>query len=230
MKQQISPLVVIPAFNESPHVGTIVREIIEIAQLPVLVIDDASTDDTGAISESAGATVLSLSSQLGAWGATQTGIRYAQKIGYPKVITFDADGQHKTHEIKALLEALDSSDADVVIGSYTQRGSNGRKTAWTWLRMLSGLTINDLTSGFRAYSKDVIELLARPEGTILDYQDIGVLCLLSHAGFKIKEIQTSMQPRKDGKSRIFNSWFAVGKYIIYSSLLAISHSKYIIKR
>lgn len=95
---------------------------------------------------------------------------------------------------------------------------------------LSGLTIEDLTSGFRLYSREAIKLLARAEAAGLDYHAVGILCLLRHAGLKIVEEHACMHPRNDGKSRIFNSWLAVGRYMIYSALLALSHAKYIGKQ
>lgn len=226
MRQKPRTLIVIPAFNESPHVLDIVHEIINKTRLPVLVVDDASTDDTVALAEKAGATVLSLACQLGAWGATQAGIRYAYTNGYQRVVTFDADGQHDVNMIVPLLEYQTDKKADVVIGACTERGSASRKTAWLWLRLLSGLTVEDLTSGFRVYTRPALQLLSKWQATNVDYQDIGILCLLRHAGLRICEFQVCMYARKDGKSRIFNSWLAVSKYMLYSSLLALSHTRY----
>ena len=88
-------LVIMPAHNESAIIGDTIRAIIAGTGLPIVVIDDASTDETTAAARREnGAQVLTLVSQLGAWGATQTGMRYALKHGYESVITIDADGQH----------------------------------------------------------------------------------------------------------------------------------------
>lgn len=219
-------LVVVPAHNEALLVGDTVNDIIGTTNLPVLVVDDASTDETAMLAKQSGAQVMRLASQLGAWGATQAGLRYALKNKYDKVITIDADGQHDTQGIASILYCLEEQKADIAIGACTQRGSNARKTAWSLLRVLSGLTIKDLTSGFRAYSKSGLEVLSKRNATSLDYQDIGELCLLRQAGLKIVEVNVCMYPRKDGKSRIFNTWLSVMKYMIYSAVLAISHYKY----
>ena len=219
-------IVVIPARNEAVLVADTVEGIIKTTKLPVLVVDDASMDETAAKARQSGAQVMTLASQLGAWGATQAGLRYALKHHYGIAITFDADGQHDANEIASLLTCLEEHDADVAIGACPQRGSLARKIAWHLFRTLSGLTISHLTSGFRAYSKPSIQLLSNRNATSLDYQDIGVLCMLRQAGMKIDEVDVCMYPRINGKSRIFDSWFAVAKYMFYSSILALCHSKF----
>src|SRR4030042_2259155 len=117
----------------------------------VIVINDASTDQTADRAAAAGARVLNLLVNLGAWGATQTGIRFALKKGYRQVITMDADGQHLSSAIPHLLAPIDAGNADVVIGSCTERGSHARKIAWRFFRGLTGVEIEDLKMGLRAY-------------------------------------------------------------------------------
>jgi len=70
------PIALIPAHNEAATVGKIVAQIRELWNCPVVVIDDCSTDATPHMARSAGATVLPLTIQLGAWGAMQTGLSY----------------------------------------------------------------------------------------------------------------------------------------------------------
>lgn len=223
-------LVVVPAHNEALLVGDTVGEIIQTTNLPILVVDDASTDETALKAKQNGAQVMTLAAQLGAWGATQAGLRYALSQHYDTAITIDADGQHDVQGIETLLHCLERQKADIVIGTCTRRGSAARKIAWVIFRILSGLTIGDLTSGFRAYSKKSLQILSKPDATSLDYQDIGVLCLLRQAGLKFSEVNVCMYPRKDGKSRIFNSWLAVSKYMFYSTILSICHFKFTSKK
>ena len=83
-------------------------------------------------------------------------------------------------------------------------------------------TLDDLTSGFRYYNARACRLLATEEATLLDYQDIGVLLLLRHANLKIAEIPVAMNPRKNGASRVFSSWWAVGRYMAETSLLCLA--------
>ena len=218
-------LVVVPAFNEASHVGPTVRSIIEATRLAVLVVNDSSQDDTAAEATKSGARVISLATRLGAWGATQTGLRYALRQGYKTVVTVDADGQHDPKEIQSLIKALSRLDVHMVIGACPSRGSAARKSAWSLFRVLSGLDIRDLTSGFRAYSAASLELLTQKCATGLDYQDVGILCLLRQAGLKVAEVTVNMYPRKGGKSKIFNSWFSISQYMLYSVILALGHAK-----
>ena len=215
--------VLIPAWNEDATVGDVVRRIREFGSFDVIVIDDASTDQTAACSIASGATVLSLAVNLGAWGATQTGIRFALEKGYNRVITMDADGQHPPSAIPELLEPLGDGYADMVIGSCPGRGSQARKMAWRFFQGMTGLDIEDLTSGFRAYSLPAMELLASRKATLLEYQDIGVLLLLIHSGLRIKEVQVPMHPRQSGSSKVFGSWLKVAEYLVLNLILCISH-------
>ena len=88
------------------------------------MVDDGSQDDTAAKAQSAGATVLRLPEQLGAWGATQTGMRYAVRKGFDIAVTMDADGQHDSDDIPKLIAPLLTGEANVVIGACPQRGSH----------------------------------------------------------------------------------------------------------
>lgn len=213
-------LVVIPARDEVTTIGVIVRELHDAGWRHVLVVDDHSEDGTGDAARAAGANVVRGVLPMGAWGALQTGFRYAAAHGFHAVITMDADGQHETQEIPALLAA--SSSCDVVIGAFPERASQLRQLAWKWFRQLAGFDLRDLTSGFRFYSGKAIDILASEEATLLDYQDIGILLLLRRAGLTIQEVPVTMAERTSGKSRIFSSWFRVGRYMALTTLLCLA--------
>jgi glycosyltransferase involved in cell wall biosynthesis len=217
-----SIVILIPAHNESRSIGTVVTETRRLRPEPILVIDDDSTDDTAAIAEAAGATVLRLPFQLGAWGATQTGLRYAYAQGWERVVTLDADGQHEPHAISSVIAPLLSGEADVCIGACPERVSQARRVAWSYFRRLSGLAHEDITSGFRAYNRAAIELLVGPAATLLDYQDVGVLLILRRHGLRVLEAPVSMQARANGKSHVFASWWKVAQYMVVTSLLSLA--------
>jgi len=109
-----------------------------------------------------------------------------------------------------------------VIGACPERGSRARHIAWAYFRLLTGFGIEDLTSGFRYYSRDACRVLASEEATLLDYQDVGVLLLLRRAGFGIAEVSVTMLPRQNGISRIFFSWGAVVRYMAETTLLCLA--------
>ncbi len=222
MTQRSSPVVLIPAKNEEATVGEVVRMVLSELHCEVVVIDDVSTDGTIKAARSAGATVLPLAVHLGAWGAIQTGMRYALKSEYRIAVTMDADGQHQPSSVRGLIEPIESGQADVVIGACVKRGSMARHLAWMIFRRLSGIGLEDLTSGFRAYNQKSMALLASRKATLLDYQDLGVLILLRRVGLHIVEKQVEMCPRLSGASRIFNSWWVVVRYMLASSILCLA--------
>ena len=214
--------IVMPAFNEGQVIGSVIKEIHDICDLPILVVDDASTDDTVARAEAAGATVISLPVQLGAWGATQTGLRYALRHHFEFVISMDADGQHEAKSLREILEPIASGKADVAIGACTRRGSLLRKIAWGMMKQVSGLKLEDITSGFRVYNRKAIRELASWRATFLDYQDIGVLLLLQSKNIVVADVEVPMQARRNGKSRVFHSWLTVIYYMSHTLLLGLS--------
>lgn len=213
-------LVVIPARNEAQTVSGLVHALKQDGWLHVLVVDDHSSDDTSSIARSAGARVLRPVLPMGAWGAMQAGIRYAQVQGFRAVITMDADGQHEVNEIAQLLQMR--GQADLVVGAFPERASKARQMAWRWFAHLTGLELQDLTSGFRYYNKAAMRVLASEEATLLDYQDIGTLLMVRKAGLRIAEVPVTMKPRAVGKSKIFNSWFSFGRYMALTTLLCLS--------
>ena len=123
-------IVIIPAYNESQDIAYVIGQIHKYSNFPVVVIDDASTDDTIIKAKQAGAVVVPLALKLGAWGATQTGLRYALKNKYAYAITMDADGQHLAESLSALIQPIVDKEADVTIGACTTRGSRLRRIAW----------------------------------------------------------------------------------------------------
>ncbi len=215
-------IVIIPAHNEEAVIGDVIRELKRQHALDILVADDASTDATARYAQAAGATVLPLSAQLGAWGATQAGLRYAYREGYQVAVTMDGDGQHPAEAVPTLLDAFHHHNADLCIGSNPARGSKARRIAWRLLRLLSGLKVQDLTSGLRVYGRRAMAVAAERGATLLDFQDVGLLMLFKSAGLTITEIPVSMRPRANGKSRIFHSWLAVGYYMSHTAALCIS--------
>lgn len=220
-------MAVIPARDEAADIGAVVRRVREIG-LAVIVVDDFSSDETRAEARAAGARVLRLPFHAGSWTAMQTGLRAAVAAGFDWAVTLDGDGQHDPRDIPRLFDHLECSEPvpSVLVASCTKRGNRRRKLAWSVLRLLSGLSVADLTSGFRVYDRSAMEYLADSECTLLEYQDIGVLLHLHRRGMRLEEIPVEMRPRCHGQSRIFSSWRVVGHYLIYSTLLSITRRRY----
>ncbi|GEA09541.1 glycosyl transferase family 2 [Alteromonas sp. KUL42] len=213
--------IIIPAMNESRTIAGVIQRIQEKFDCVIIVVDDASQDDTANIAKRYGAVVLPHTINLGAWRATQTGIRYALKKGMHRVITCDADGQHPVDALVRLVEQA-PSDNDCTVGACTSRGSIGRHVAWRVFKRISGVDVSDLTSGLRLYSRPAMRVLASYQATMFEYQDVGVLLMLKKLRMKCSEIEVVMERREDGISRIFNSWFAVLKYLLYTLILSVT--------
>ena len=153
-------LALIPAYNEAGQVGNIVEG--AKVHLPVLVVDDGSTDDTAGSAEAAGAEVLRQSPNQGKGVALRTGFRWALDQGYQAVLTLDADGQHDPQEIPKFLDAYRQDHADLIIGERdfsqippVRRLANtlGR-LSFSWAL---GQPIPDNQSGYRLISRRLIE-------------------------------------------------------------------------
>jgi glycosyltransferase involved in cell wall biosynthesis len=105
---------VVPAYQEGPRIAVVVSAARR--HLPVIVVDDGSTDDTAAQAEAAGATVLRQDPNLGKGAALRAGFRHALELGAEAAVTLDADGQHDPDEIPAFLTAYGASRPALVVG------------------------------------------------------------------------------------------------------------------
>jgi glycosyltransferase involved in cell wall biosynthesis len=99
---------VVPAYNEAGAIARVVDEIRAFDPgIEVVVVDDASTDETAAAAAARGATVLRLPFNVGIGGAVQTGFRFALEEGYDTAVRLDGDGQHDASELGKLLSPLE---------------------------------------------------------------------------------------------------------------------------
>jgi len=217
-------IVVVPAYNEETTIRKVVERIWDVVGCPVVVVDDGSTDGTAQEALIGGAIVVSHGRRLGAWTAIQTGLLFARHHRIAPIVTLDGDGQHEIEDISVLYDTYRRTGAQVVIGSCPERASKLRKIAWRLLRTLTGLSVQDLTSGFRLYGPKAVEILTSKEALLLDYQDVGVLLMLANKGIPIVEVPVRMyeRPKQSGHSRVFNNWGAVIRYMMHSSVYGVS--------
>jgi glycosyltransferase involved in cell wall biosynthesis len=152
-------LALIPAYNEADRVAEVVLG--ARAHLPVLVVDDGSTDDTATRAAGAGATVLRQMPNQGKGAALRAGFRRALDEGYEAVLTLDADGQHDPAEIPKFLHAHAARGADLIIGARDfRRIPLVRRVANTlgrWsLSWALGQPVRDNQSGYRLISRRLL--------------------------------------------------------------------------
>lgn len=153
-------LVLIPARNEMQTIGPIVEAVK--AKLPVLVIDDGSTDGTADCARRAGAEVVSHSINQGKGAALKTGFSLALEKGYKAVITMDADGQHDPEDLDKILNTNRHRQADLIIGEreFTKMPLPNRFTTPLGSKILSralGICVTDNQSGFRLLTRSFLE-------------------------------------------------------------------------
>lgn len=221
-------LVIIPVYNESASIEQVIREVnAEHPEYDILVVNDASNDDSGAIAQSTGlASVVNLPYNLGIGGSVQTGFKYAREKDYDIALQFDGDGQHQVKEIRKLVRSVEKGRADVVIGSRFNKKSEGftthaiRRLGIRIFQIVSYLMIRqritDHTSGFRAYNRKAFCFLADHYPT--DYPEPEVVILLGRNSFVIEEVFTQMLRRQGGVSSIP---IAKGPYYMIKVLLAM---------
>ena len=203
-------LIIIPAFNEEKSIKDVIRSIQQECQdCDVVVINDGSKDLTAEKAEQCNETVITLPVNLGIGGAVQTGLMYANKMGYDVAIQLDADGQHKAEEVNKLLKAMESKEYDLVLGSRFIKKSDYPSTFMRRLgvqifsfliNLVTGQRIHDSTSGFRAFGPEAISFLA--ENYPVDFPEPESLVILKKNGFQIKEVAVAMQERQGGESSV----------------------------
>lgn len=200
---------IVPAFNEAASVGTVVRDLVE-AGMPVLVVNDGSTDDTEDIARSEGAHVLTLPINLGVGGALRAGFRVARRAGFTQVVQCDADGQHPIQAVLDLIEAQASRSVDLLIGSrfvdpaVRRREGVVRFSVTLLLAKIAsraaGRRITDATSGLRVIQSPLLDELARsmPVHYLGDTFEVNVMA--GRSGYLIEEIPVTMVRRRHGVS------------------------------
>ena len=149
-------------------------------------------------------------------------MRYAKRHRFRAALTLDADGQHHPEELPGLLDSWRRSGANVAIGTFPQRLSPAKRFAWRYFRVLTGIGVQDFTSGLRVYDGHAIRALASRKASLLDYQDLGVLMLLRKKGLSLHEVPTVMSPRRNGGSRVFSSWLMVARYMLHTTVLCFA--------
>jgi glycosyltransferase involved in cell wall biosynthesis len=145
-------IALIPGYQEGPRIGAVVSAVR--LHLPVLVVDDGSTDDTAERAEAAGATVVRQVPNQGKGAALRAGFRRALAQGVQGVVTLDADGQHDPAEIPRFLAAYERSRPELIVGrrDFRQmppvRRLSNAIGGWTLSRAV-GCPIPDNQSGYR---------------------------------------------------------------------------------
>ena len=213
-------LIIIPAYNEEESLETTVSKLTATAPgVDYLVVNDGSADHTVDICRANCYPFLDLPCNLGLAGAFQAGIKYAYRHGYDCAIQFDADGQHLPQYIPDLECALEL--ADIAIGSRfvnQPKGTSlrmfGSNIIQSAIKLTTGETIHDPTSGMRAFNARMIKLLAL--GLNMGPEPDTVSYLIRSANAKVVEVPVTMAEREAGESYL--NWKSSAKYMLRMTL------------
>jgi glycosyltransferase involved in cell wall biosynthesis len=206
--------VVIPCYNEEASIEGVIMELRSLPAHPgftltPVVVNDCSKDNTLAVLKKLGCTYLDLPVNLGIGGAVQTGFKYALQNGFDIAIQLDGDGQHPSEQIPQLVASILDGSANIVIGSrfIEKEGFQStylRRSGINYFkrlnRLLTGLTITDSTSGFRAIDRKALEIVCNyyPD----EYPEPEALILYALNSLTIREIPVVMRERQGGVSSI----------------------------
>ncbi len=211
-------LIMIPAYNEGKTIGALLEKLEqpEIAQIAdILVMNDASKDNTAEVVRKRKHTVITHVYNLGYGSGLQVGYKYALRRGYRYVIQMDADGQHDACNVPVLYERLKTADRegkcpDIVLGSRFVEGSTTfpismiKKLAISMFRFLikmgTGKRILDPTSGLQGLNRRAFGFYAGYGHFDDKYPDANMIMQMLLLGFRVEEAPSVMHARTEGVS------------------------------
>lgn len=218
--------IIIPALNEEKKIATTISKIPNnikgIEKTKILVVDDGSTDSTRANALQAGAEVISHRQNKGVGVAFQTGLEWALEQRVDVLVNIDADGQFNPDDIPTIIQPVLDGETDVVVANRFNNGIPedmpkgkyvGNKMMSYLISKLSGLKLDDVSSGFRAFNKEsmyrlnLIGNFTYTQESILD---------LATKGLKIVNVPVQVTYYKSRKSRVASNLLS---YAIKTSMI-----------
>lgn len=224
--RQVSLLVAIPAYNEEKTIGSVVLMARSFAS-KVVVVDDGSEDETAAIAERAGATVIQHPTNRGYGAAIRSCFDYARASRAGTLVILDGDGQHRPGMIPQVVTPIREGRADVTIGSRFLDGIGSKYvpgyrkfgilliTKLTNLGLRRSLKLTDAQSGFRAYSREAIEAIDPFEANMGASTE--VLLEAARKGLRIMEVPITVdyRPGHPPRSPMKHGLSVVGSIVRY---------------
>jgi dolichol-phosphate mannosyltransferase len=211
--------VVLPTYNERDNIEAIVAAILEQSpDFEVLVVDDNSPDGTGEMVDALSSAdsrvhVLHREGKLGLGTAYIAGFEWALAREYAYIFEMDADFSHDPADLVRLREPVLKGEADASVGSRWVPGGGTRN--WSFLRtfisrggsiyarLVLGVPVSDLTSGFKCFSRHVLERLdLRSVGSNGYAFQVEMNYRCYRQGFRVKEVPITFVDRRVGKSKM----------------------------
>ena len=197
-------LVIIPAYNEEANIGRVAEGLVrDHPELDFVVVNDGSADRTAEICRENGYRLLDLPVNLGLAGAFQAGMKYADRKGYRFAVQFDGDGQHRAEFIGPMREKMEEGYNIAIASRFVTENKHhsvrmlGSRIIAAAIRLSSGASIADPTSGMRMYDRRMIHLFANQ----INYPpEPDTVSWLVKNGAKVAEVQAVMDERTGGVS------------------------------
>ena len=217
-------LVCIPAFNEGKVIDKVIRNCLKFAD-NVVVCDDGSTDNTYEIADSAGAEVIRHEKNIGKGESLRSLFKFARHSNHDIIVTIDGDGQFLPEEIPKLVKSIEKGESDLVIGYRFDDTTEmpdyrrfGNKILDKMTNMVEEISVRDTQSGFRAYSKKVVDTIDfKMKGFGADAE---ILIDATKKGFRLSEEKITVIYDTGAKTSTKNPISHTGEVI--SSLLEIT--------
>jgi glycosyltransferase involved in cell wall biosynthesis len=223
-RHAVNFLVLIPARNEAANLPRVIDELRRSRpDAAILVVDDASDDDTRDVLPTLGVHWLRLAQRLGIGGAMRAGLRYAQVLGHDVVVRVDGDGQHRPDQIGRLLHPIREDGADAVQGSrytddvgYASQGMRrlGQRILAVVLSLGTADRVTDPTSGFWAFGQRAVRILADHHPT--GYPEPELRLFLRRNRLRVAEAPVQMRGRLAGRSSLTvpRAWLAAARVVL----------------
>lgn len=229
-------MLIVPAYNEEKNIKRTIDSIIkfEKVKLDYIVINDGSKDATEMVLKENNFKYISLPYNMGIGVAVQTGYKYAYENNYDIAVQFDGDGQHDIEYIDQLIKPILRDEADIVIGSrYIDTTSEFKSTFFRQIgikvisALIKGLTqksIKDVTSGYRAVNKSLIQIFSKAYPQEYPEPITNYAMLKRH--YRVKEVGVNMYQRKIGKSSIRSLKSIYYMFNVFMSILCFNFKEY----
>ncbi len=157
-KNRANTIVIIPTYNNAKTLGNVIERAL-LHNLPLLVINDGSTDDTrNVLSQFTNVQIINLEKNQGKGVALKTALRWAIEQNYRYAVTLDSDGQHYPEDISVFLNEIEQSPDTLIVGARNLQAENmpakntfANKFSNFWFRIETGIKMNDTQSGYRLY-------------------------------------------------------------------------------
>lgn len=213
--------IVIPAHNEGRTVGAVIDSLSQLLpDATVIVVDDCSVDNTGAVAVKYGATLVQNNTQQGYAKSVQLGITAALASGAEYVATMDADGEHSARDMATIYQIIENYRPDIIITARDKKNRGIEHLVGTWTRYF--FAVSDPFSGLRVFHRSILE-----QRSIEESYSIGTELVLRsiRSGSTFKEVEIKVNKRTDA-SRFGNIiWGTLKELRAFFTIIRLTFSR-----